>query len=84
MKKILYVPMIGLFLLAGCTEMNIDREYGKANMSSWDMQIADPAPVAADKTPEGMAGIDAEKIMGVRNETFGEGQTDFGAMTVGE
>ena len=82
MKKILYVPMIGLFLLVGCTTMNIDREYGKASMSSWDMQIVDTAPAAAEQTPEGLAGIHAEEVMDVRNQTFGEAETDIGSLTV--
>ena len=82
MKKILYIPMIGLFMLVGCTTMNIDKEHGKASMSSWDMQIADHTPSAAEQTPEGLAGIHAEEVMDVHNETFGEGQTDIGSLTV--
>ncbi|MDH3392641.1 MAG: hypothetical protein OEL66_01445 [Desulfobulbaceae bacterium] len=82
MKKILYIPMIGLFLLIGCTTMNIDREHGKASMSSWDMQIADKDPAVADQTPEGLPGISAEEMMDVRNKSFGEEETDIGSITV--
>ena len=82
MKKLLYTPMIGLLLLVGCTTMDIDQEYGKASMSSWDMQIVDPAPSSAGLTPEGLAGIHAEEVMDVRNKTFGEAETDIGSLSV--
>ena len=82
MKKLLYTPLIGLFLLVGCNTMDIDQEHGKASMSSWDMQIVDPAPTVAEHTPKGLAGIDAEEVMDVRNKTFGEAETDIGSITV--
>lgn len=83
MKKLIYIPITGLFLLVGCAPMDIDQEYGKASMSSWEMQIVDPAPSAAESTPEGLPGIDAEKVMDVRNKTFGEAETGIGSLTIG-
>lgn len=84
MKKIFFIPLaLGVVLLAGCAPTEVDREYGKGQMSNWDMQIANPAPPAAEQTPEGLAGLDAEKVMDARNKTFGEGQTETGGLSIG-
>ncbi|MDH5297699.1 MAG: hypothetical protein OEV91_01620 [Desulfobulbaceae bacterium] len=84
MKILFYTPLIGLLLLlAGCITTDVDQEYGKGQMSNWDMQIVDPAPAVAEQTPEGLAGIDAEKVMDTRNKSFGEATTDTGGLTIG-
>lgn len=62
------------FLLAGCASLEeayyIDREFGQAQMASWDRQVAYPDNRHADKVPEGVAGITAEEVMSVHNRTF--------------
>jgi hypothetical protein len=61
-------------LLAGCASLEeayyIDREFGQAQMASWDSQVAYPDNRYADKAPEGVPGITAEEIMSVHNRTF--------------
>jgi len=72
MKKLL-VFLTGLILLAGCSPAcNVDQEFGKTTQKSLDQQVAYPDYRYANKTPEGMEGIDAEVEMEVLNKTFAE------------
>jgi hypothetical protein len=61
-------------LLAGCASMEeayyIDREFGQAQMASWDNQVVYPDYRYVDRIPEGTAGITAEEVMSVYNRTF--------------
>ncbi len=61
----------------------VDREYGQAQQHSWDLQVAYPDYRYADRTPEGLEGINAEGVMGVHNETFAEKPTQAPVMTFG-
>lgn len=73
MKKWILALTILLFC-GGCAQeaRNIDREWGQAQMASWDKQIAYPDYRFAGKTPEGMTGINAEQVMDIYTRTYGE------------
>lgn len=73
MKKIIILP-VALGLLVGCSSTTpyVDREYGEATRMAFEMQIADHTFQHADKVPEGISGLTAEKIMKVYTEDFDE------------
>ena len=48
----------------------IDREFGHAQMHSWDKLIAHPDYRYADNQPEGLEGINAEAAMDVYYRSF--------------
>jgi hypothetical protein len=65
--------MIVLTLLAGCAPYaNLDRQFGRATQASLDQQVAYPDYRYAKGTPEGMAGINAEEVMDIYNQTYAE------------
>ncbi|PLX81854.1 MAG: hypothetical protein C0616_03370 [Desulfuromonas sp.] len=67
--------MAGAILLAGCCATpDVDREYGMATMTSLAAQIAYPAGLNSDKTPQGMPGIHSEAIMEAYHGSFNDTQ----------
>lgn len=72
--KILACLITALALLGGCASFEeayyVDREFGNAQMASWDTLVAYPDYRYASQVPEGIAGITSEEIMGVYNDTF--------------
>lgn len=72
--KIITGLTVAMVLLSGCASLEeayyVDREFGKAQMASWDSQVAYPDYRYASRVPEGIAGITSEEIMGVYNNTF--------------
>lgn len=72
MKKLIVLPL-ALGLLAACSSTPyVDKEFGQANRLAFDTQIADQTYRHADKTPEGITGLNAEKIMKGYNDGFGK------------
>jgi hypothetical protein len=65
-----------LLFLSACAPFQdtpyLEKEFGKANQAAWDAQIVNKDNPHAEKVPDGMAGITAEEIMGVRNKMFAE------------
>ena len=59
-------------MVVGCSSMKVDREFGSAQKNSWAKQIAYPESPYNDQKIEGIAGITAEEIMTVHNQTFAE------------
>jgi hypothetical protein len=70
---------MAMVLLAGCASLEeayyVDREFGQAQMASWDSQVAYPDYRFAAKTPQNIDGITAEEIMNVYNKTFAKEPT---------
>lgn len=73
MKKLIILP-VALGLLVGCSSNTpyVDKEYGDATRMAFEMQIADQTFQHADKVPEGISGLTAEKIMKVYTEDSGK------------
>lgn len=71
MYKLLMI-LTTLLVLTGCAQeaAYVDYEFGKAHNDAIDQQIAYKDPVNANTTPEGMAGIHAEKIMDTYQYSF--------------
>jgi hypothetical protein len=73
--------LLGILLitLAGCAPFKeayyLDEEFGKDSRAAWEEQIVQKDPLNIDTVPEGMTGITAEGVMGVRNQTFAEKPT---------
>lgn len=66
-----------LLLLSGCAAMEeahyVDREFGLASRADMNRQIAFPdKQVVAGQPPEGVQGINAEKMMAAHNAGFGK------------
>ena len=70
--KTLYLAMGACLLLAACAPLTVDREFGQAQQTSWDKQVAYPDYRFAGNTVEGYEGITAENIMQVYHQTFAE------------
>ena len=68
----LLMMLTTLLILTGCAQeaAYVDYEFGKAQNDAIDQQIAYKDPVNANTTPEGMAGIHAEKIMDTYRYSF--------------
>ncbi len=66
--------LIFLVVCSGCAATEetryLDREFGKAQLESWDKMIVLPDQRFADKQPEGMQGINAEAAMDVYHRSF--------------
>jgi len=79
--------ILATVLLAGCASFEeayyVDREFGQAQMMTWDSQVAYPDYRHVPKTPEGTDGITAEEIMDVHNQTFGERPEDVDVLQFG-
>lgn len=72
MKALAYLITAAL-LLAGCSSAPLaDQTLGKAQARSWDRQVKFQDYRFAGETPTGLAGIHAEQIMDVHNQTFAE------------
>lgn len=84
MKKAL-LTAAGLLVLAGCAINNevpyTDPLYGQANRQAWDQQIAYRESTA--QTPEGMAGIHAEKAMTTFNQGYDVKRKQSSVMQIG-
>jgi hypothetical protein len=80
MKKSLLALTILPLLIAGCESLPrsfhetyyLDREWGQAQMNTWDSQIIKPDPAAATKIPDGLSGTNSEQIMKVYREGYGK------------
>jgi hypothetical protein len=73
-RKLLWIGV--LLFLSACAPFQdtpyLEKEFGKASQAAWDAQIVNKGNPNAEKVPEGMAGITAEEIMGVKNKMFAE------------
>jgi len=80
---ILVVAMIG----GGCASFEeayvLDREFGQAQMQSWDRLIAYPDGRYAERVPEGLNGIHAESAMGVYHKSFSKEPTESEVIKLG-
>ncbi|MDW7711809.1 MAG: hypothetical protein SCH98_15190 [Deferrisomatales bacterium] len=93
MRKLMLCVAAAAFLVgAGCAHVDhpafhqayyVDQEYGQAQQHSWDLQVAYPDYRYADRTPEGLEGVNAEGVMGVHNQTFSEKPAQAPVMTLG-
>lgn len=67
--------MTALLLLCSCAAgqeaYHIDREFGTASRTVFEKQIAIPEEEIIE-TPEGIAGINSERMMAVHNNSFGK------------
>ena len=77
LRRLLVVALWGL--AAGCAPVlegghapDIDREWGKAQASVWDRQVAFPDAPRAGALPEGMEGVTSEEVMDAYNKTFAD------------
>lgn len=73
MKKLIIIPVAFGFLV-GCSSNTpyVDKEFGEATRMAFEVQIADHTFQHADKVPDGISGLTAEKIMKVYTDDFGE------------
>ena len=76
MKK-LTVILCSLLLLSGCAALEearyVDREFGLASRAAMNQQIAFPdKQVVVGQPPEGVPGINAERMMTTHNDGFGK------------
>jgi len=78
MKK-WFLILAAVIACAGCSTMEeayfLDREYGQAQMASWEKMIVNPHPQHAESLPEGMEGIHAEPAMRVYHKSFSKEPT---------
>lgn len=72
MKSLIII--LAALALAACSmeAQQIDRDWGKAQMASWDSIIANPHPQPAGDPPAGLEGINAEGVMDSYNSSFWE------------
>jgi hypothetical protein len=74
-----------MLLLNGCqagkATYHIDKEFGMATRAALEQQIANPAMAISD-IPEGVAGINAERMMIIHNDGFGKIQTQRDIFTI--
>ena len=83
MKPLILV--LAALALAACSmeAQQIDRDWGKAQMASWDSIIANPHPQPAGNPPTGLDGINAEGAMESYNNGFWKEQKPSGVFTLG-
>ncbi len=66
--------VVAALLISGCAMFEeayfTDREFGHAQTTTWDKQVAFPDYRYAAAVPEGMPGIHSEEIMKTYNDTF--------------
>ncbi len=81
------VALIAAVLCLGCSMTEeayyLDREYGKAQMESWDKMIAHPDYRYADRQPEGLEGVHAEPAMDVYHRSFSKEPTESDVIQFG-
>lgn len=72
--KRLVTALVAALLVSGCAVMeeayHLDREFGKAQLASWEQIVAYPQGLHADKIPQGQQGINAEAGMKVYHRSF--------------
>ncbi|MDO3378429.1 hypothetical protein [Geoalkalibacter halelectricus] len=77
--KTLMMIVLAAALCAGCATFEeayyIDREFGQAQMESWNKMIAYPDGRYADREVEGLDGIHAEPAMGVYHRSYSKEPT---------
>ena len=75
MKKVTIV-LFALLMIGGCAAFEeayyVDREFGLTSQAAFDNQIAHSQDQITDDPPEGLEGIDAERMMTAHNEGFGK------------
>jgi hypothetical protein len=75
-----------LALFTGCASFQeayyIDHEFGQASQAAWDQQIVNKNQPYGDQPAEGLAGITAEEIIDVYNQTFAEKPTKTDVYTL--
>jgi len=70
----LFIMLVALAMISsGCSALYTDKEIGKAQMGSYDKQIAHPDYRFAQKIPNTMEGIVAEEVMQTYSESFQQG-----------
>ena len=67
------IPLTMIF--SGCSALYTDREFGKAQMISYDSQVAYPDYRYVQETPNTLEGIFAEDVMLKYSGSFKEGFT---------
>ena len=79
-----------LVFITGCASMRemeeayeLDREFGRAQMESWDKMIAYPDSPYSDKIPEGLEGINAEPAMEVYQKSYSKAPTETNVIEFG-
>jgi len=86
MKK-WFLILAALIACAGCSTLEeayfLDREYGQAQMASWDKMIANPDARNAENEPTGMEGIHAEPAMRVYHKSFSKEPTKTDVIKLG-
>lgn len=82
-----FLIIAAMCFLGGCAATEeayfVDREFGEAQMKSWDKMIANPDSQNADRQPEGMEGIHAESAMKVYHESFSKKPTETNIIQFG-
>jgi hypothetical protein len=82
-----FLILIAAVTFTGCASFEeayvLDREFGKAQMETWDKMIAYPDSKYADKQPEGMEGIHAEPAMGVYHRSYSKEPTATNVIQLG-
>lgn len=82
-----FLILIVALISTGCASFEetyyLDREFGKAQMESWDKMIAYPESQYADKQPEGLEGIHAEPAMNVYHRSFSKEPTKTNVIKFG-
>jgi len=75
MKETIAILFV-LLLLNGCAAFEeayyVDREFGMSSQALFDLQIAYSEQHTVTDPPEGLMGIDAEKMMATHNGAFGK------------
>jgi hypothetical protein len=76
-----------LVLCAGCAAIEeayvLDREFGRAQMESWDKMIVYPDYRHADQQPAGVEGIHAEAAMEAYHWSFSKRPTETNVIQFG-
>lgn len=83
MKPLILV--LAALALAACSmeAQQIDRDWGKAQMASWDSIISNPHPSQTTNPPTGLEGINAEGVMDVYNSGFWAQQKQTDVFSLG-
>ncbi|MEJ2202204.1 MAG: hypothetical protein P8X63_14480 [Desulfuromonadaceae bacterium] len=86
MKLSFLLLLVGI-TVTGCSTAKetyiLDREFGRAQIASWDKMIAYPEAQWADRQPEGLAGIHAEPAMEVYHHSFQKAPTPADVIQLG-
>lgn len=79
------IIILAALALAACSmeARHIDRDWEKAQMTSWDSIIANPHPQPATSPPTGLEGINAEGAMDAYNSGFWKQQKQTDVFSFG-